>query len=242
MWPMGRNVIGLILVWLDVGSLAFLWVVLDVSSLLLRKKSNDQFCSPTKLLWLGDTVGFSKAWGHCAVVCGCRMKSCEGSFWCHVDLLNCKKIAVITSPGFKGHKLVIAALISSFIFAHINAACALLMNVRSGPAERETASGSLQTPTHVQNSQEELQQLTRAALNSQCCAVSDVMLQIVLTGGIICAHPRRNSWVWGNNCALGCDGGLNVRCAHELLCLFAARHSGVNTGVSDTHNTRRARF
>lgn len=94
------------------------------------------------------------------------------------------------------------------------------MNVRSGPSERETASGSLQTPTHVQNSQEELQQLTSAALNSQGCAVSDVMLQIVLTGGIICAHPRRNSWVWGNNCALGCDGGLNVRCAHELLVCF----------------------
>lgn len=99
--------------------------------------------------------------------------------------------------------------------------CALLMNVRSGPAERETASDSLQTPTHGQNSQEERQQPqqhhTRAALSSQCCAVSDVMLQIVLTGGIICAHPRRNSWVWGNNCALGCDGGLNVRCTQELL-------------------------
>lgn len=139
----------------------------------------------------------------------------------HFDVMLLCWIAKNSSDNLtwvKGHKLVIATLILSFIFAHINAACALLMNVRSGPAERETASGSLQTPTHVQKSQEEQQQQhTSAALNSQCCAVSDVMLQIVLTGGIICAHPRRNSWVWGNNCALGCDGGLNVRCAHELL-------------------------
>lgn len=126
------------------------------------------------------------------------------------------KIAVKTSPGWKvaSLSLQLSFDLSSLLTLPLCVLC-WWTSGQSRRRERRLAT-RCRRPRTFRTHRRSSSRRTHAVLNSQCCAVSDVMLQIVLTGGIICAHPKRNSWVWGNNCALGCDGGLNVHCAHEL--------------------------